>query len=141
MTRTVVYGVTETCNKIDSIALTVREKLDNAIDLFSADMTKEIKESAPYDTGRYMSSWYYEREEALKYAIISRNSDVPYNVFLVFGTAKFVPIAYEPRYKYPDSERGIIHDIRQIKFIYSIRLAQTIKQVDLLSANISLAGL
>jgi hypothetical protein len=59
----------------------------------------------------------------------------------VFGTEKFKPIANEPRYKYPDSDRGIIHDVRQIKFIYSIKLAQLINRMNLLNVNISLAGL
>jgi hypothetical protein len=139
--KIMVQGVEETNLKLSQILAAVQENVDNTLDLFSGDMTKEIKDSAPYDTGRYMSSWFYERKEALKYAIISQNSYVPYNTVLVFGTEKFKPIANEPRYKYPDSDRGIIHDIRQIKFIYSIKLGQLIKRVNLLNANISLAGL
>lgn len=139
--RTAVYGVEETNAKLSQILAVVQDNVDNTLDLFSSDMTKEIKDSAPYDTGRYMSSWFYERKESLKYAIISQNSYVPYNTYLVFGTEKFKPIANESRYKYSDSDRGIIHDVRQIKFIYSIKLGQLIKRVNLIGANISLAGL
>ena len=139
--KIIVQGVEETNLKLSQILAAVQENVDNTLDLFSGDMTKEIKDSAPYDTGRYMSSWFYERKEALKYAIISQNSYVPYNTVLVFGTEKFKPIANELRYKYPDSERGIIHDVRQIKFIYSIKLGQLIKRMNLLNVNISLAGL
>lgn len=139
--KIMVQGVEETNLKLSQILAAVQENVDNTLDLFSADMTKEIKDSAPYDTGRYMSSWFYERKESMKYAIISQNSYVPYNTVLVFGTEKFKPIANESRYKYPDSDRGIIHDVRQIKFIYSIKLGQLIKRVNLLNVNISLAGL
>jgi len=139
--KTVVYGVEETNAKLSQILAAVQENVDNTLDLFSSDMTKEIKDSAPYDTGRYMSSWFYERKETLKYAIISQNSYVPYNIYLVFGTEKFKQIANEPKYKYSDPERGIIHDVRQIKFIYSIKLAQLINRMNLLNVNISLAGL
>lgn len=139
--KIIVQGVEETNLKLSQILAAVQENVDNTLDLFSADMTKEIKDSAPYDTGRYMSSWFYERKESLKYAIISQNSYVPYNTVLVFGTEKFKPIANESRYKYSDFERGIIHDVRQIKFIYSIKLGQLIKRMNLLNANISLAGL
>ena len=139
--KTMVQGVEETNLKLSQILAAVQENVDNTLDLFSGDMTKEIKDSAPYDTGRYMSSWFYERKESMKYAIVSQNSYVPYNTVLVFGTEKFKSIANEPRYKYPDSDRGIIHDVRQIKFIYSIKLGQLIKRVNLLNVNISLAGL
>ena len=139
--KIIVQGVEETNAKLSQILAAVQENVDKTLDLFSSDMTKEIKDSAPYDTGRYMSSWFYERKESLKYAIISQNSYVPYNIYLVFGTEKFKPIANESKYKYSDPERGIIHDVRQIKFIYSIKLGQLIKRVNLLNANISLAGL
>ena len=139
--KIIVQGVEETNLKLSQILAAVQENVDKTLDLFSSDMTKEIKDSAPYDTGRYMSSWFYERKESMKYVIVSQNSYVPYNTFLVFGTEKFKPIANEPRYKYPDSDRGIIHDIRQIKFIYSIKLGQLIKRMNLLNVNISLAGL
>ena len=139
--KIMVQGVEETNLKLSQILAAVQENVDNTLDLFSGDMTKEIKDSAPYDSGRYMSSWFYERKESMKYAIISQNSYVPYNTVLVFGTEKFKSIANEPRYKYPDSDRGIIHDVRQIKFIYSIKLGQLIKRVNLLNVNISLAGL
>lgn len=136
-----VYGVAELNQKLDQIVAVVQENVDNTIDLFTSDMTKEVKDSAPYDTGRYMSSWYYERVEPMTYAIINRHSDVPYNIYLVYGVSKFKSIAFEPRYKYADSERGIIHDIRQIKFIYSIKFAQLIKRTNLLSAGFAMAGL
>ena len=62
--RTVVYGVEETNAKLSQILAVVQDNVDNTLDLFSGDMTKEIKDSAPYDTGRYMSSWFYERKES-----------------------------------------------------------------------------
>src|SRR5678809_537573 len=98
--KIMVQGVEETNLKLSQILAAVQENVDNTLDLFSGDMTKEIKDSAPYDTGRYMSSWFYERKESMKYAIISQNSYVPYNTVLVFGTEKFKPIANESRYKY-----------------------------------------
>jgi len=67
--KIMVQGVEETNLKLSQILAAVQENVDNLLDLFSSDMTKEIKDSAPYDTGRYMSSWFYERKESLKYAI------------------------------------------------------------------------
>ena len=136
--KIIVQGVEETNLKLSQILAAVQENVDNTLDLFSADMTKEIKDSAPYDTGRYMSSWFYERQ-AIKYAIISQN--------FTFLTIYILCLAQKNSNRLPmnhiqisDSERGIIHDVRQIKFIYSIKLGQLIKRVNLLNANISLAG-
>jgi len=44
--KIMVQGVEETNLKLSQILAAVQENVDNLLDLFSADMTKEIKDSA-----------------------------------------------------------------------------------------------
>lgn len=110
----------------------------NAIDNNVKDIFGEIIKSSPVDTGEYQLSWtktYTKTGTRHRWTI--RNT-AEHARFLIYGMdinfRRFIRTSRGltgKSYKYPDTTRGIIHDVRRIIWLHRDKLLKDVQKLTL----------
>lgn len=114
-----ITGISETLRKLNLLEDGIIDEVDDLLEEFTNEYLKEIKDSAPYDTGRYWTNWDYQKEKVGKFIISNTyanvadpNTGVHYGDILVYGISKFKGIAgNKAKYRYGNPATGALHDL------------------------------